>query len=170
MSLWHDNRSFLCMEATYHVITTHWKAQNVPGRGHFTWIEVYCYGRDLGASIASFHYYHYLEGSGQMRVLHSDLITAGRLRLQPGPGGEENTGEVPGLRAKPALRLCGERSAVTPVSYPPVSLCKKHNLLSLSLSLWSDQIERNGKFDFGQFLCNIIIVSYISATGWVTSR
>ena len=70
-----------------------------------------------------------------MRVLHSDLITAGRLRLQPGPGGEENTGEVPGLRAKPALRLCGERSAVTPVSYPPVSFCKKHNLLSLSLSL-----------------------------------
>ena len=40
-----------------------------------------------------------------MRVLHSDLITAGRLRLRPGPGGEENTGEVLGLRAKPTLRL-----------------------------------------------------------------
>ena len=37
------NRFFLCMEATYHAITTHGKAQNAP----FCMSEVCCYGRDL---------------------------------------------------------------------------------------------------------------------------
>ena len=38
------DRFFMCMEATYHTITTH----------HFTCIEVCCYGIDLGTSIVRF--------------------------------------------------------------------------------------------------------------------
>ena len=44
------NRSFPCMES-YHAITTHWKALKAPQLGHFTSLEVCCYGIDLGASI-----------------------------------------------------------------------------------------------------------------------
>ena len=44
-----------CMEATYPAITTHMKAQNARNRGHFTCLEVCCYGIDLDASIVRFN-------------------------------------------------------------------------------------------------------------------
>ena len=47
VSLWHKgtyNRFFPCMEATYHAIIT-----------HFTFTDLCCYGRDLGASMVKFH-------------------------------------------------------------------------------------------------------------------
>ena len=73
-----------------------------------------------------------------------DLITPGRLRLLPRPGGEEDAGEVPGLGAKPALGVGGERSAVTPACHSPVSFCKEKNLLFLSpSSLWSERKMEN---------------------------
>ena len=43
------------MEAIYHAITTHRKALNAPSRGHFSCLEVCCYGIDLGTSIVMFN-------------------------------------------------------------------------------------------------------------------
>ena len=55
-------------------ITTHRKEQNTSSMGHFICLEVYCYGIDQQRKVPPI-IKQYLDGSGPMRVLHSENFT-----------------------------------------------------------------------------------------------